>query len=494
MTRKVTARLSRWSLLLLSLGVASGVAATEAPLLSSASDARFRAVGLIDAPDGGTCTGSIVAGSMSPDDSRPALLLTSGHCVLGKAPVPNQVRVDEAAPSGYRFTPAYFQDAQAVHRSLAVERILYATTKGMDIAVLRLAASYGDLAVLGISPLAPAAPGIVGTLPVDLPQIPANDVPLHERFLRLSTCQASEPVRLFEGERLFLRESATDCTGIAGGSSGSPVLRRGTSQVVGVLGTMVDPRLDGCGFDRPCELTGRQPFSRTGASYHSLAAPLLAAFQADGGWDARSLDAGNGVGLQRTVGQYTRSQVVEEGEVTPARWGIVVSDDTRWIRYKHGDAATTDCASIDGYSAPTLAREQPMDRLPLGPDEGAYAMCVVGQLAIDNDWQSPEHASVMLRVIDDTAPTEAPRPAILEESDAAWIVEIRSPYVSPPIVKVGRREATDCADEGKYRELASPFISLPKSKGPLRVCAKGSDEAGNLSPLGTLDLLPPGSG
>ncbi|MET4677271.1 MULTISPECIES: trypsin-like serine peptidase [unclassified Luteibacter] len=491
MTRKVTTRLSRLSMILLSLGFASGVAAAETPLLSSASDARFRAVGLIDAPDGGTCTGAIVAGSASPYGSRPALLLTAGHCVLGRELVPNQVLVDEAAPSGYRFTPAYFQDAQAVHRPVGVERILYATTKGMDIAVLRLSVSYGELAAIGITPLVPSAPGIIGTLPVDLPQIPANDVPLDERFLRLSTCEASEPVRLFEGERFFLRESATDCAGVAGGSSGSPVLRRGTSQIVGVLGTMVDPRFDGCGFDRPCELTGRQPFSRAGASYLSLVAPLRNALLASGDWNPQWLDSGNGVALQRTIGQYTRSQVVEEGEVTPARWGIVVSDDTRWIRYKHGDAATTDCASLDGYSAPALAREQPMDRLPVGPAEGVYAMCVLGQLDIDNDWQSPERASVMLRVIDDTAPTATPRPAVHNESDAAWIVKIHSPYVSPPIVKVGRLHATDCNDEGNYRELTSLFLSLPKSKGPLRVCAKGSDEAGNVSPVGTLDLLPP---
>lgn len=489
MTRKVTARLSRLSLMLLSLYAASGVAA-EAPLLTSASEARFRAVGLVDLPGGGTCTGSLVAGSTSPDGSRPALLLTSGHCVLGRELLPNQVLVDQAAPSGYRFTPAYFQDAQAVHRPVAVERILYATTKNMDVAVLRLAVSYGDLAALGVAPLVPAAPGIVGRLPVDVPQIPAADVPLDERFLRLAACHASEPVKVFEGERLLLRESATDCVGVAAGSSGSPVLRGGTSDIVGVLGTMVDPRLDGCGFDRPCELTGRQAFSREGASYHSLTAPLLGAFRADGGWEARSLDAGNGVALARTVGQYTRSRVVEEGELAPARWGIVVGDDTRWIRFKHGDAATTDCASIDGYGAPTLAREQPMDRLPVGPAEGVYVMCVVGQLGIDNDWQSPEHASVMLRVIDDTAPTAAPRPAVHAESDAAWIVRIRSPYVAPPIVKVGRLLTTDCNDENGYRELASTFISLPKAKGPLRVCAKGSDEAGNVSPLGVLDLPP----
>lgn len=493
MKRHLGARWSRWTLLLISLGYTAGAFAGEANLLPSSSAPRFRAVGQLDLLEGKTCTGSIVAGSATPDASRPALLLTAGHCIFGPELIPNQVMVDEAAPAGYRFTPAYFQDAQPVHRSVGIDRILYATTKGMDVAVLQLDASYGDLSALGIAPLVPASPRIVDRLPVDLVQVPAVDVPEGDQFLRLATCHASEPVRLFEGERFFLRESATDCAGVSGGSSGSPVLRHETSDIVGVLGTMVDERFDGCGFDRPCELTGRQPVSREGASYQSIAAPLVSAFRADGGWEAGMLDRGNGVKLDRSVGEYTQSYVEEEGDRVPARWGVIVSDDTRWIRYKHGDAATVDCAGLDGYSEPVHAREQPLDRLPVEQAEGVYAMCVVGQLGIDNDWQAPEHASVMLRVIDDTAPTAVPVPALEEENDNAWIVRIRSPYVAPPIVKAGRLETTDCADETKYRQLTSTYISLPKAKGPLRVCAKGSDEAGNVSPVRSLDLVLPTS-
>jgi hypothetical protein len=180
---------------------------------------------------------------------------------------------------------------------------------------------------------------------------------------------------------------------------------------------------------------------------------------------------------------------MEDGVSGPARWGVLVGDDTRWIRYKHGDAATVDCADSQGYGEPVLARELPMNRLPLPAAEGVYAMCVIGQLGIDNDWQSPAHASVMLRVIDDTPPTVVPEPEIVEDLDAAWIVRIDSPYVSPPIVKVGRLATTDCADPAGYRTIDTTVLSLPKAKAPLRICAKGSDEAGNLSPTGSKDLL-----
>jgi hypothetical protein len=495
MTWKVSARLSRWSLLFVSLGFAANAVAGEANLLASSSDPRYRAVGQLAwdiASDTetatATCTASVVAGSATPDPGQPALVLTSGHCVLGQEAVPNQVMVDGDVSANLRFTPAFFQDAQTVHVTVPVARVLYATTKGMDAAVLRLDVTYGDLQALGIVPLVPASPAIAGSLPIELAHVPVRDVAASEQFLRLSTCTTREPTRLFEGERFFLHESGTDCAGVSGGSSGAPVLRRGTSELVGILGTMVDPRFDGCGFDRPCELTGRQSHSRAGTSYHSLVGPLHGAFRIDGTWDPKGLDRGDGVRLERTVGQYTRSQVTEEGEPEPARWGVIVADDTRWIRHKQGDAATIDCADIRGYSEPVIARELPMNRLPVPAEEGVYAMCVIGQMGIDNDWQSPEHASVMLRVIDDTPPTTVPGFEIVEETDAAWVVRIDSPYVSPPIVKVGRLATTDCADAARYRTLDTTVFSLPKAKAPLRVCAKGSDEAGNLSFPGVKDL------
>lgn len=498
MTWKVSARLSRWSLLFVSLGFAAGAVAGEANLLTSASDPRYRAVGQLAwdiASDmetaTATCTASVVAGSATPDPGHAALVLTSGHCVLGQDAVPNQVVVEGVVPAHMRFTPAFFQDAQAVHLPVRVADVPYATTKGMDVAVLRLDVTYGDLKALGIVPLVPASPAIVGGLPVELAHVPARDVPVPERFLRLSSCNAREPTRLFEGERFFLHESGTDCAGVSGGSSGAPVLRRGSSELIGILGTMVDPRFDGCGFDRPCELAGRQSRSRAGASYHSLVGSLRAAFRTDGSWDPKELDRGDGVRLERTVGQYTRSQVMEEGEPEPARWGVIVADDTRWIRYKQGDAATVDCADIHGYSEPFIARELPMNRLPVPAEEGVYAMCVIGQMGIDNDWQAPEHASVLLRVIDDTPPAAVPEFEILEDTDAAWVVGIDSPYVSAPMVKVGRLATTDCADPARYRAIDTTVLSLPKAKAPLRVCAKGSDEAGNVSPVGSRDFVVP---
>lgn len=493
MIRNVDARLSRWSLALISLGYGMAAFAGDASLLPSSSDARYHAVGKLVAAR--HCTASLVAGSDTPDADRPALLLTSAHCVIDDAfkDGAREVVVDSAAGEGWSFTPAYFQDSQTDHRPIDVRRVRYATMKGVDMAVVELDATYGDFAVEGIHPLVLASPHIVDDLPIELVHIPQAGVAKEDQFLRLSTCQAGEPVRLFEGPRFWTQESRTDCAGVSGGSSGSPALREGSWEVMGVMGTMVDPRLEGCGEDRPCELTAREPVSRSGASYLSLSAPFMAAFRADGGWDGSSLDPGDGVKLGRTVPQFTRSHVEEEGAQVPAPWGVKIDDRTRWVRYKQGEAASIDCAAAEGYSGPVYAAERPWEVQPLGQGEGAYALCVLGQKGIDNDWQAPEHASVALRVIDDTPPTAIPGIVNREEyeTDTEWTLELGAPYLAPYLLKVGRIDTTNCADDAKYRDFAQSLVSLPKAKAPFRVCVKGMDRAGNVSPIGSMDFEAP---
>lgn len=504
------ARLSRGSLLLLSAGFAVGAAASEAPLLTSADGGAFRAAGKLQAAS--HCTASVVAGSAEPDASRPALVLTAAHCVIPEAFTEKSPGIlhDVPAAAGWAFTPAYFHDTASSHREIPVDRVLYATLKGSDLAVLQLKATYGDLRAAGVLPWVLAGPDIRQSLPVELAHIPVDGVPSPGQYLRLSRCEASEPLRLFESARFFSSASRVDCAGVAGGSSGGPVLRAGLPQVVGVMSTATDPRFEGCGYNRPCELPGRMPLPREGASYITPVAPLMSALRADGSWDPNALDKGDGVALGRTTPQYTRSVIDVEIEVEvegaapgsddkrieivqePARWGVVVTSGERWIRYKQGDAAVIDCADEAGYSEPLLAREQPLDRLALPAGDGAYLMCVIGEKGIDNDWQRPEHASTMLRIIDDTAPTKLPSVHIVEQDPQKWTLELRG-YDPATVFDVARRPFGngDCVSTQGYRSIPSSFLVMSKAKAPLRLCVKARDEAGNLSPPGFIDLEAP---
>lgn len=486
MTRTVMARLSRLSIALFPLAYAASAFGGNADLLRPSDGERFRAVGSLSAAS--ACTAAVVAASANPERQRPALILTAAHCVIPQAYEESSPAVvtDGEAPAAWRFTPAYFQGTAASQPQIAVKRIVYATLKGADLAVLELDTTYGDLHAAGIEPGVLASGGVSDPLGIDVAHIPRDGVAEGEQFLRLSHCTAAPPVRLFENARYLGGQLRTDCAGVAGGSSGAPVFQSGTRQVVGVMVTAVDPRLEGCGFNRPCELLARQPTSREGASYVSPIDPLAGAFRTNGEWVATGLDTGGGVSLGRSSPQYTRSTIMEGAAAVPARWGVVVTDHTRWIRFKYGEAAATDCASAEGYGDPVLAQEGRLEMAPLPSGEGAYLMCVIGQLDAGNDWQTPAHASTALRIIDDTPPLNPPVLAITDESDTHWSLEIRGFSQTDFLARrVGHGEM--CGDDG-YRPFPSPFVSLPKARGPMRFCVRARDEAGNFSPPGLIDL------
>lgn len=459
-------------------------AADGASLLPSFSAAKYRAVGKLQAAS--SCTATLVAGSVAPSSTAAALLLTAGHCV-GDGFDANEVWIDQAAREGWRFTPAYFSDNQAEHRDVAVDRVLFATMKGVDVAVLRLKATYGELAAMGVRPLSPLTRAQSEGLPVELVHVPVNGVADDERFLRLSRCVAGGKASIFEGNRPWYwpRASMTRCAGVAGGSSGAPVLLSGTDGVLGVMGTQVDPSLMGCGLNRPCEATNGPAFSREGANYFHPLDAVVNALRPDGGWDDSQLDKGDGVAVERSVHWTTRSQVSEGERTVPARWGLRIADGTRWIRYKAGAAATLDCDAPDGYGPEMDVVAQPLDELAVSSLEGVYAMCVVGRRDAGSTWQRAEHATRILRQIDDTPPTTGPMIVTYGEVGDAWLVygKNRSYETVSLQIKYGPRDATDCGSAEGYFVPRSFWETLPVAGGPWRFCARGWDDAGNASPV-----------
>lgn len=455
----------------------------DASLLPSLTSAKYRAVGKLQAAS--SCTATLVAGSVAPSSGAAALVLTAGHCVGGDFDA-NEVRVDQAARDGWRFTPAYFRDNQAEHRDIAVDRVLYATMKGVDVAVLRLKTTYGELAAMGVRPLTLVVRAQSEGLPVELVHVPVSGIADDDRFLRLSRCVAGGRTPIFEGNRPWYWPTAsmTRCAGVAGGSSGAPVLLSGTAGVLGVMGTKVDPSLMGCGLNRPCEAANGPAFSREGANYFHPLTVIANALRADGGWDIGSLDKGGGVAIDRSVHWTTTSQASDGGRATPARWGLRIADGTRWIRYKTGPAATLDCDTADGYGPAMDAAAQPLDGLAVPSPEGVYAMCVLGRRDAGSAWQHPTHATRILRQIDDTAPTNGPMIVQYGETSDSWLVygKNRSYETTSLEIKYGPRDTTDCGSAEGYFPPRSFWETLPVAEGPWRFCARGWDDAGNASP------------
>lgn len=474
-------------------GVLSGQATNPAPLLPSTDPRamRFMPVGQLLTGDGTYhCTASVIAGADAPAANRRALLLTAGHCV--EETDDQTVIVDRNGDPAWSFTPAYFIDTRHRHVSFGIRRVLYATMKTIDLAVLETNATYGELAAMGVHPLRLATGEPLPGAPIELVHVPVNGVPEEERFLRHSSCHAGRRVPLVEGDHPWWWEAAmpNDCQGVAGGTSGSPVFAQDGNAVLAVLNTTATPGYFGCGYGRPCELGPDSiPAAREDTSYAIPVDRIAHALRADGSLDLGRLDDGRGARVSRTDGAWIsqRTEVVE-GERVPARWNLRIDHGAELVRYKVGPARTTDCADLAGYGPPEPASAQPLLHLGLAPVEGIQVACVIGGNT-GGVWQPPAHASARLRQIDETPPALRPP---LDTRDGDGAIEVKPAFLLWELgdlyVKHGPATATDCRDTGDYaRHIRTRWYRVG-AKAPWRFCTYGTDAAGNPGPQATFDF------
>nr|WP_240147954.1 serine protease [Luteibacter yeojuensis] len=430
------------------------------------------------------CTASVIAGHGTPVPTRPALILTAGHCV--EESDDNAVIVDRPADPSWTFTPAYFIDTQPEHVAHRVGRVVYATMKEVDLAVMELTATYGELAALGIHPLRLGSGDIATGTPVELVHVPVIDVPEDQQFLRHSSCHAGLRRSIVEGGHPWRWTSAlqNDCRGVAGGTSGAPVFLQGATEIVGILNTTVAPGYLGCGLGRPCELHDDNLLTpREETSYAIPIERIARALRDDGSLDISRLDDGRGVGLTRTLPYWTSQRLEHvDGEDIPARWNLRIEDGFSLVRYKTGPANAVDCADIAGYSDPQTVESQPLRGRLLPPQDGIYAACVIGG-STSGVWQSPAHATVRLRQIDNTPPTARPpiQTRVIGEQ-----TEVRPGFALWELVdlfvKYGPAAQIDCGQpEGYVQDIRTRWYPADETQ-PWRLCAYGVDEAGNRGP------------
>lgn len=480
------------------IGILSQAVTSEAPLLRSSEPGaeRFIPVGrLLTGAGNYNCTATVIAGSAVPDPTRRALILTAGHCA--EETDDNTVIVDRAAGPKWSFTPAYFIDTQPQHRAFGVARVLYATMKGVDLAVLELNATYGDLSAIGVHALSLSGDAVLPGTSIELVHIPVVGVPQDERFLRHSSCHSEAGQFLIEGAHPWWWTSAipNDCQGVAGGTSGSPVFVQGGNRVVAVLNTTVTPGYAGCGPGRPCELGDDHLISpREGASYAIPVDNVLRALRPDSTLDLSRLDDGRGVTLTRTVPNWiSQSTELVDGAPVPARWNLHVAGDFELIRYKTGPAGKTRCADDADYGPPVPLTSQPLEKLALPAQEGVYAACVIGGRG-SGIWQPTVYATMRLRQIDNTAPSVKP---VLTTREMEGQTEVRPDYVPWELVglyvKHGTAAETDCSAMSDYRPHANGrWYTVKNASAAWRLCTYGVDSAGNAGPAATFDF-PQGS-
>lgn len=455
-----------------------------APLMMSTDPGaeRFKGVGKLLAAT--HCTATLISGEKTPASQSHALIITAGHCIKPDMST-NQVLVDKPAGKEWTFIPNYFIDTHLYSRPVAVSRILYSTMKKVDLAVMQLDITYGELARQGIIPL--KLQGNVQAQPVELVHIPVEGVDENKQYLRHSLCHVTGHTPLLTENNypwIWRSTFSVDCEGVAGGTSGAPVVERDRKKIIGILNTTTTAGLTGCGVARPCEVHENRLFIKEGASYFIPVDSIAQAITPDGKLDLSGLGSSREEIFQRDGSWVTQSQ--HHGQ--QATWNITLPDSVNLIRYKAGPASEINCDQEEGYGPAVSSAMQPLRGLVLPSKEGVYLLCMIHQVQNGN-WTLPDYADRSLHVIDNTPPTLIPG-INADENDRFWTVSpVSVPWeAGEPWVKYGPLSSTDCYEQSGYKYFLMP-VRLSKRDSPLRFCTYGKDQAGNAGPVNAINLI-----
>lgn len=401
----------------------------------------------------------------SPGDAR-AVAVTTGRCVgiEDSATVLVGRRLLGATVDLRAFAPETAEErAQPVR--VGIDRIEWASGRGSDLALVRLASTYDELAARGVRPIAAVAAPKEGT-PVLVAGVPVEGIAPDEQHLRGSRCQVGAPVDVLLDGWYWRGARASDCPGIRGGSPGSPVLDS-AGHAVGMVAASTIAAEDGhdCVADRPCEVRdGDVRFSRD-TTYLVQVAGLAACLP--GG----VLTLGGDCPLEQPDGV-----VAATAERRAARPGAqvtvrVVSPPGVDAAVRTGAVGTVDCTSGIGWSSARAARE--WDAVVALPRQEGWTLACVG---------SPRHPTPVIVEADSTPPD--PGRIELEQQEVEGGTRV-SPVADPPDLAAFRwvrgPGVMDCASAEGYVDHHGGAATVQADDLPTTVCVIAVDDAGNES-------------
>jgi V8-like Glu-specific endopeptidase len=251
------------------------------------STAAYSGIGLIKIRQSATCTGFL----LSTQNTAPAYVVTNAHCIdlLSNLPGANDIIFNKTLSSIGRagapltFTPNYFAQLSGTRRSYEVKRVLYATMKNNDFALLELSPTQKELSSAGFNPLRLAATPSPTGAKIEVIGIPGETVPFDRQFMHRVNCVLGPMVKVQEGAYTWSQSLKHHCS-IVGGMSGAPMIAQG--KVVGIVNTGgADglPTGQKCVLDRPCEFGKNKKTVVTGtANYGQLLTNITTCFNNQG--------------------------------------------------------------------------------------------------------------------------------------------------------------------------------------------------------------------
>lgn len=204
------------------------------------------------------CSGSIVKFENQPMSSK-AIVLTNGHCVssgiFGGMIKPGEVIFNKAVSRNMK---VYDQSKRLI--DIKTTRIIYAAMTVTDMALYELSVSYADLAAKSVDAFELISNHPIVGIDIDI---------VSGYWDRGYSCGIESFIfKMMEGGYTFADSIryAPGCDTI-GGTSGSPIIQRGTRYVVGVNNTGNESGKQ-CTMNNPCEIDENgQVTAEKGVSY-----------------------------------------------------------------------------------------------------------------------------------------------------------------------------------------------------------------------------------
>jgi hypothetical protein len=414
-----------------------------------------------------TCTAFL----WKPDGAQPeakALALTNGHCVMPYTDraTTYDVWVKRPASSEWKLILNYFVDTPNAQKTIAVETIVYASMKAVDLALLELNASWAELEGAGLKALPQALKPAASNSPIRTVGVPQGPFPLAEQFLREAHCVEETRASIVEWYWTWFDMHRNSCSDIHEGSSGSPVLNA-QGEVYALLNTTSATGIsDSCYLGNPCEMQRPGAFMVANKNYAIDVVELKDCFE------NQTLTFGSDCPLPppqtlayRDAPAIPTRPVDRQGQ--PIHWAVK-AEDALW---KMGPVGEIDCRDDDDYLSETL----PNGELPR--DNGIYLLCLQKRAA---DERFP---TVVVLSLDTRAPSLKPELSLMFTSQGVSFEPIfQVPELSFYWVGFGPQEGTQCESLklNPYRRIP---IHIEKKNLPARICVQGEDHAGNRGPI-----------
>jgi hypothetical protein len=359
---------------------------------------RFSGLAMVRVNDW-ICSGSLVVpASLDLMVDGPAYLLTAGHCALGSGGRPNDVilstDLDPTRSRAVQFR--YFADSADASTTVNARRIVFASLKGADMAILELEPTRLELRSMGVVPfvLADQPTGVGDEIAfAGYPNLmPALLAACH--MLRRVSALIEAPFHFYDSE-------TNDCQAIAGGASGSPVFSLATGKVQAVLNTTAESGNYPCHLDQPCEVSGSALNVELGTSYAVPVPGLAACFDAAGVFDmsaaACPLDPGNQMQPALAPGNGELDIPAVAGSLAAASIPLDPQGLTHY-RYALGPAATTECRDPGRYGSVIAYADAPTIAATVPGDPGINLLCLRAGPSPNPDggaWQDSTRPTVL---------------------------------------------------------------------------------------------------